>query len=312
MLRFMNTPGKIPPFHEQPNGGGNPSDDRHSGDSANGTGIPRSVTRPDSASNQVDRLSALVHELDNLLDGSLRCVSLAARTLDGSIGAVGIVEIESVRKQLETASKALERMAGMVHAAMQGRAIPIGTVLDGDTPAVTLAEAIEHAADVMRHAATTHQTTIELHIDEAVGMNPSGPIYPAVLNALKNALESIEAAGGRGTVSVHCRAECGPKTRTKAATQWACIEILDDGAGMPRGVTSSRLFDAGFSTKSEGRGIGLALSRSLLERMGGHAEISPRDDRSDQRRPGAVLTLRFPVTVAERESARDSNKRKRA
>jgi len=312
MLRFMNTPGKIPPFHEQPNGGGNPSGDRHSGDGAGGTGFPRSVTRPDSASNQVDRLSALVHELDNLLDGSLRCVSLAARTLDGSIGAVGLAEIESVRKQLETASKALERMAGMVHAAMQGRAIPIGTVLDGDAPAVTLAEAIEHAADVMRHSATAHQTTIELHIDEAVGINPSGPIYPAVLNGLKNALESIEAAGGRGTVSVHCRAETGPRTRTKGPIQWACIEILDDGTGIPRGVTSSRLFDAGYSTKSDGRGIGLALSRSLLERMGGHAEISPRDDRSDHRRPGAVLSMRFPVTVSERESTRDNTKRKRA
>ncbi|MBX3379157.1 MAG: HAMP domain-containing histidine kinase [Phycisphaeraceae bacterium] len=302
----MNTPGKIPPFHDQPHG------DEHSSNGNGRDGLPRSVTRPDSASSQVDRLSELVHELDNLLDGSLRCVSLAARTLDGSVGAIGLAEIESVRKQLETASKALERMAGMVHAAMQGRAIPIGSVLDGATPAVTLAEAIEHAADVMRHAATAHQTTIELHIEEAVGMNPSGPIYPAVLNALKNALESIEAAGGRGTVSVHCRAETGPRTKTKAPVQWACIEILDDGAGMPRGVTSSRLFDAGYTTKSEGRGIGLALSRSLLERMGGHAEISPRDDRSDHRRPGAVLTLRFPIIVSEREASRDNNKRKRA
>lgn len=303
MLRFMNTPGKIPPFHEQPNNGGAPGE---------GPGFPRSVTRPDSASSQVDRLSALVHELDNLLDGSLRCVSLAARTLDGSIGTVGLVEIESVRRQLETASRALERMAGMVHAAMQGRAIPIGTVLDGATPAVTLAEAIEHAADVMRHAANEHQTTIELHVEETVGMSPSGPIYPAVLNALKNALESIEAAGGRGRVSIHCRGEAGPKTKTKSAVQWACIEILDDGAGIPRGVTSARLFDAGFTTKSEGRGIGLALSRSLLERMGGHAEISPRDDRSDHRRPGAVLTLRFPVASPEREATKESNRRKRA
>lgn len=301
MLRFMNTPGKIPPFHEQPSG------DEHS---SNG-GLPRSVTRPDSACSQVDRLSALVHELDNLLDGSLRCVSLAARTLDGSVGAVGLAEIESVRKQLETASKALERMAGMVHAAMQGRAIPIGSVLDGTTPAVTLAEAIEHAADVMRHSASAHQTTIELHVEEAVGMSPSGPIYPAILNALKNALESIEAVGGRGTVSVHCRAEHGPRTKTRTPVQWACIEILDDGAGMPRGVTSTRLFDAGFTTKSEGRGIGLALSRSLLERMGGHAEISPRDDRSDHRRPGAVLTLRFPISQAGREASGE-NKRKRA
>ncbi|MBS0188844.1 MAG: HAMP domain-containing histidine kinase [Planctomycetes bacterium] len=282
----MNTPGKIPPFHEQPHGDPH---DRHE------HGLPRSVTRPDSASNQVDRLSALVHELDNLLDGSLRCLGLAARTLNGTVGDVGLAEIESVRRQLETASKALERMAGIVHAAMQGRAIPIGTVLDGNLPAVTLAEAIEHAADVMRHAAATHHSRIELRIDAQVGAAPSGPIYPAVLNGIKNALESIEAVGGQGVVQIHCRPEAGPKRRPRANDpRWVCIEILDDGAGIPRGVTGARLFDVGYSTKSEGRGIGLALSRSLVERMGGHAEISPRDDRSDHRRPGAALTLRFP------------------
>lgn len=312
MLRFMNTPGKIPPFHDQPHGGRQPSDDgKHP--SGDGAGFPRSVTRAESASTQVDRLSALVHELDNLLDGSLRCVSLAARTLDRSIGSVGLAEIESVRKQLETASKALERMAGMVHAAMQGRAIPIGSVLDGSTPAVTLGEAIEHAADVMRHAAAEHHTTIELHIEETVSPCPSGPIYPAVLNALKNALESIEAVGGKGTIAVHCRADQSPRSRGKSVSEWVCIEILDDGAGIPRGVTSARLFEAGYTTKSEGRGIGLALSRSLVERMGGHAEISPRDDRSDHRRPGAVLTLRFPIQSQQNQPARDdTNQRKRA
>ncbi len=304
MLRFMNTPGPIPPFHHQP-------DDPHHPDQHGGNGpIPRSVTRSESASSQVDRLSQLVHELDNLLDGSLRCVSLAARTLDGTVGQVGLAEIESVRKQLEVASKALERMAGIVHAAMQGRAIPIGTVLDGNTPAVTLAEAIEHAADVMRHAAAGHQSTIQVRIEPKVGSFPSGPIYPAVLNALKNALESIEAAGGHGTIVLDCHAESAAKSKARGGVQWACIQITDDGAGIPRGVPTSKLFAAGFSTKSEGRGIGLALSRSLLERMGGHAEISPREDRSDNKRPGAVLTLRFPLTQADH--AESENKRKRA
>lgn len=300
MLRFMNTPGKIPPFHEQPQGDHGPNDD-------SGRGFPRSVMRSDSAPSQVDRLSALVHDLDNLLDGSLRCVSLAARTMNGTVGNMGLVEIEAVRRQLETASKALERMAGMVHAAMQGRAIPIGSVLDGATPSVTLAEAIEHAAEVMRHSASSQGCTIDVRIESSIGAQPAGPIYSAILNAIKNALESIEAAGGTGTILIDCHAELDDKAPGRAGVQWACIEVVDDGAGIPKGVPTSRLFAAGYSTKAEGRGIGLALSRSLLESMGGHAELCPRDDRSDRRRPGAIMTFRFPINRSE-----TTKKRKRA
>ena len=282
----MNTPGKIPPFHEQPDPSGND--------------LPRSVRRPDSAPSQVDRLSALVHELDNLLDGSLRCVSLAARTLKGTMSQIGVAEIDNVRKQLETACTALERMAGMVHAAMQGRAIPIGSVLDGSRPAVTIAEAVAHAADVMRLAASNHNAVIVVRVDPAIGSTPAGSIYPAVLNAIKNALESIESAGGTGTILVDCHRESG----RKSGPGWACIEISDDGAGIPKGVPSSKLFAQGYSRKAEGRGIGLALTRSVVESMGGHAELSPREDRADHRRPGAMLTLRFPLEFQSPERKR--------
>lgn len=282
MLRFMNAPDPIPPFHRHP-------------DTAQP--LPRSITRVDSGPVQIDRVAALVHELDNLLDGSLRCVSLAVRTLNAQTGQVGLGEIDSVRHQLETAAKALERMAGLVHAAMRGRSFSIGSLTTENAPAVSLRDAIEHAADVMRLSAQQHHTAVHVDIDNMIADCPAGPIYSALLNGIKNAVESVAAAGGRGTVNVTCRVEATSTSRSRtpgSAQHWVRINVIDDGAGLARGVPASKLFDAGFTTKPDGHGIGLALTRSILERMGGHAELSPRDDTSS-RRPGAVLTLRFPM-----------------
>lgn len=294
MLRFMNAPDPIPPFH------------RHPEASEGQQPLPRSITRVDSGPVQIDRVAALVHELDNLLDGSLRCVSLAVRTLNAQPGQVGLGEIDSVRHQLETAAKALERMAGLVHAAMRGRSFSIGSLTTDNAPTVTLRDAIEHAADVMRLSAQQHHTAVQVDIDPTITDCPAGPIYSALLNGIKNAVESVAAAGGRGCVHVVCRVEATSQHRARVAgstRQWIRINIIDDGAGLARGVSASKLFDAGYTTKPDGHGIGLALTRSILERMGGHAELSAREDTSP-RRPGAVLTLRFPVT----ESLADDRK----
>ncbi|MBY0114297.1 MAG: HAMP domain-containing histidine kinase [Phycisphaerales bacterium] len=282
----MNAPDPIPPFHRQ----GDATDPQQP--------LPRSITRVDSGPAQIDRVAALVHELDNLLDGSLRCVGLAVRTLNAESGAVGLSEIDSVRHQLETAAKALERMAGLVHAAMRGRSYSIGSLTTDDAPTVSLRDAIEHAADVMRLSAQQHHTTISVEVDPDIADCPSGPLYSALLNGIKNAVESVVAVGGRGAVQVTCRVEATATSRSRvpgSTTRWVRINIADDGAGLARGVPASKLFNAGFSTKPDGHGIGLALTRSILERMGGHAELSARDDTSS-RRPGAVLTLRFPLT----------------
>jgi signal transduction histidine kinase len=280
MLRGMNAPDPIPPRHRQP------------------TEV-RPAHTPDGASRHIDRLEVVVHELDNLLDGSLRSVNLASRTLSHTTGALGLHDLETVRRQLETASKALTRMAGIVHAAMKGDGFAQGGSIEDPNGGLTLREAVEHAAEVMSHAAGASHSTISLTIDGDVSECLAGSVYPAVLNAIRNALDSIEAAGGRGTVAIDCRREAKPRTpeprNNPAEAEWIRIEIRDDGLGLPPDVPPGRLFVPGFTTKAHGRGIGLSLARSLLERMGGAADLITREARDNPHRPGALLTLRFPA-----------------
>ncbi|MGE7137597.1 sensor histidine kinase [Luteibacter sp. NPDC031894] len=66
-----------------------------------------------------------------------------------------------------------------------------------------------------------------------------------------------------------------------------CIVVEDDGVGLPE---SDALFVPFFTTKSEGSGIGLSLTRLILEAHAGTVELVSRTDAR-----GAVATVRLPL-----------------
>jgi len=90
-----------------------------------------------------------------------------------------------------------------------------------------------------------------------------------LINLLRNALE----AGGDGPVVLRWRRQA----------EQAQIEIVDCGQGLP---DSGNLFVPFFTTKPNGAGIGLALSRQILEAQSGHLELLQREGT-----PGAVAQL---------------------
>ena len=68
------------------------------------------------------------------------------------------------------------------------------------------------------------------------------------------------------------------------------ILVTDTGEGLPP-EQPDKIFNAFFTTKTHGTGIGLRISRSIIESLGGHlwaADNSPR---------GATFQFTLPVTV---------------
>lgn len=55
------------------------------------------------------------------------------------------------------------------------------------------------------------------------------------------------------------------------------LAVMDRGRGVPPEV-APQLFNAFFTTKSEGMGLGLSLCRSVIEQHGGHLRYQPRPD----------------------------------
>src|SRR5262249_50614088 len=81
-------------------------------------------------------------------------------------------------------------------------------------------------------------------------------IQQILTNLMRNALEAMETNAGPGRLSVRAR-------RNGALVQ---LDVFDDGPGIEH---PEKIFDAFFTTKESGMGMGLAISRSIVESHGG-------------------------------------------
>jgi PAS domain S-box-containing protein len=90
-------------------------------------------------------------------------------------------------------------------------------------------------------------------------------------------LNSLEAMGGKGTVTLSFQAE--PHMLT--------VRIHDSGPGVPIGY-QSRIFDPFFTTKQSGTGLGLATCRRILLEHGGTVSLDP------DTKEGAAFVVKLP------------------
>jgi signal transduction histidine kinase len=74
----------------------------------------------------------------------------------------------------------------------------------------------------------------------------------ALESLMKNAVDALAGRGGRIYVA------------SSRIPEGVRIRVADDGPGIPRELRA-RVFEPGFSTKDHGWGVGLALSRRIVE-----------------------------------------------
>lgn len=98
------------------------------------------------------------------------------------------------------------------------------------------------------------KVNISLHTESETNIPAmiSPPLFDWVIeNLLKNALDAIE---GKGSVDVHI----------KDTTSQVVIDVMDTGKGISKN-NMAKVFDAGFTTKKRGWGLGLTLSKRIIE-----------------------------------------------
>ncbi|MFM9995095.1 MAG: ATP-binding protein [Phycisphaerales bacterium] len=246
----------------------------------------------------IERLTALTHDLGNLLDGSMRCLGLARRALTRRVGSIEGADADESLRQLDTVYGALERMADLVQAAMRGSASVVSSATLSPRRPISLHEAVLHAARVIAPEAVELRTKLDVTFADELEPLPAGALYTVILNGLRNALESIARVpegmrrdGGRIEVRAWMRVS---PAATPTPQRFVVIEVLDDGVGV-RGVGGgAKAFEIGVSTKPGGLGVGLALAREVVRELAGTIELRPRPDIADAVRPGALLRITYP------------------
>ncbi|MGQ0801448.1 MAG: ATP-binding protein [Pseudomarimonas sp.] len=137
------------------------------------------------------------------------------------------------------------------------------------TEAVRLAEVVD---DVMLEASQRAQGRVHMQrIGDAPVINGVAVELRIILHALVvNALEA-SPEGGNVSIELHARGDA-----TAAGHRGACIEIADEGAGIPAAIRA-RLFAPHVSSKPTGAGMGLYLAQRLAQlRYRGGIELLDR------------------------------------
>lgn len=124
----------------------------------------------------------------------------------------------------------------------------------GSNPALTATDGtqvISRTIDYMQ-ARTSSQVTYTLKVQGPVMMRLNAPLFAWVIeNLIKNA---IDAMNGAGTITITV------STKGKAAI----IDVADTGKGIEH-RRWKRIFQPGYSTKQRGWGLGLCLSKRIVE-----------------------------------------------
>jgi signal transduction histidine kinase len=107
-------------------------------------------------------------------------------------------------------------------------------------------------------------------------------LVQALMNLVLNAFEAV-CEDGNGPREVEIRA-------SQRETGRVHIAVRDTGVGIAS-QNMPKLFDAFFTTKTEGTGMGLAIVRSIVENHGGRLWAARNPDR------GATLEFELPVKV---------------
>jgi signal transduction histidine kinase len=89
-------------------------------------------------------------------------------------------------------------------------------------------------------------------------------IARCIMNIVGNAIDAMPEGAGK-KISLRTRTEAGAPN----GLDWVVVEIADQGTGIPVDARE-KIFDLMFSTKgSKGTGLGLALTRKIVEEHGG-------------------------------------------
>ena len=148
-----------------------------------------------------------------------------------------------------------------------------------DVTLVQLNDVVEDVSRLVVHDQRARNVRIEKKL--AVGLPGVRAKEDHLMQVLLNlSLNAIDAMGGTGTLTIETTADAG----------FVTCRVCDTGPGIPPEVLP-RVFEAFFTTKEAGRGTGLGLfvSRDLVESLGGRLEIERTSSE------GTVFTVKLPI-----------------
>ncbi len=225
--------------------------------------------------------AAIAHEVNNPLEGLVNLVYLAR----------GEEDLGKVRGHLLSADRELQRIAHITRQSLGFYRETSAASLF--RPDVVIREVFDF------YSFRAGQAHISLHVNiktEQEAWGNAGEFRQVISNLLANSLDACQAGNA---VCVRVRAARSPRDLTVEGVR---VSVADTGSGIAS-ENLNRIFEPFFTTKKDtGTGLGLWVSRELIEKHGGYLDVRSA---TTGRRTGTVFTMFLPrsAVTADLQSA---------
>jgi signal transduction histidine kinase len=216
--------------------------------------------------------AGILHEVRNPVNAILN----AARVL-----SAGRSKPELTKQLIDVIANGAKRIEG-ISTALDSHARPADS---GVTHSCDVREGLDATLTLLSHrleGITVHRE----YTTDRLARAAAGPVNQVLLNLIDNAIRA-----GAGTIWLNVEEERDD----------LCVSVRDDGPGIPA-EDATRVFNPFFTKRKDGTGtgLGLYLSRRMIEEQGGSLELAKRTG------PGACFVLRLPVVGKSTGSRRES------
>lgn len=209
------------------------------------------------AQTQIESWSKLTRILTHEIMNSLAPIT----SLSDTLLHLGRPLDTDVAQGLETISATSRRLTAFVETFRRFTRIP-----EPQKAPVEVRGLLERAAALV----STPQVgiTVDVQPAEMLVYADEGLVAQVVVNLLKNAREAV-AAQPDARIDVRARIDEGENIR---------IDVTDNGKAIPAAVTEN-IFTPFFTTKADGSGIGLSVSRRIMQLHNGSLRLTSNTDR---------------------------------
>jgi PAS domain S-box-containing protein len=219
--------------------------------------------------------SGLAHELNQPLAAILNYASVCLDQIESGKGspAAALTAIQELMNETRRAGALISRMRSFVRK-QEPQSVPLD-----------INELVRVSLSMMEFELRRQRIRPHLELDANLPkvLGDAVQIEQVLINLLFNALEAMSDGTSRRNALM---------LRTALHDEGRSVQvcIVDTGSGMsPENL--SRLFEPFFTTKAKGLGMGLNISRSIIETLGGRLSAATNSDRGMQ--------FCFTVPVAE-------------
>lgn len=224
--------------------------------------------------------STLAHELNQPLSAISNYLSGARRVLDGSARNAQLLVSEALDKASEQSLRAGQIISRLRNFVARGEA---------ERKTESLSKLLEEASALALVGAKDQGVKVRFDLDTGndLVIADKVQVQQVVLNLIRNAIEAMSESPRREMVI----------SSTADGHRMVRVSVSDTGAGLSSEILP-QLFQPFVTTKQQGMGVGLSISKTIVESHGGRLWAEPN--------PGGGTVFHLTLKLAGSEDMRDA------